>query len=98
MASALLDAPCRRALIAALAEEDPFCAEPPAAAAESWSEARIRAFFEAGGVDAGEADAAPQAAPALLTKEQARQPTRCAARSSAARSVHHLRKPRRARR
>jgi hypothetical protein len=52
MAPALLNADWRRELIASLAEEDPFCPEPPAEAAEAWSEARIRAFFQAGGADA----------------------------------------------
>jgi len=41
-------------LIARLAEEDPFTAAPPAEAT-SWSSERIRAYFEAGGVDKLEA-------------------------------------------
>jgi hypothetical protein len=71
MAPALLDAAGRQALIAALAEEDPFCPELPPAALTEWSEARIRAFFEAGGADAGITES-PAAAPVQLTREQAR--------------------------
>jgi hypothetical protein len=41
MAPALLDADWRRELIASLAEEDPFCPEPPTEAAEAWTEARL---------------------------------------------------------
>ena len=55
MAPASLSADWRRELITALAEEDPFCPEPPAEAAEAWTESRIRAFFQAGGADACEA-------------------------------------------
>jgi hypothetical protein len=78
MSPAVADACGRRALIASLVEEDPFCPEPPAAA-EAWSEARIRAFFEAGGVDACPAEESASATPALLTREQARaRRARCA--------------------
>ena len=52
MAPAALSADWRRELIVTLAEEDPFCPEPPAEAAEAWTESRIRAFFQAGGADA----------------------------------------------
>jgi hypothetical protein len=44
----------REALIAELTEEDPFCPEPPEDAA-SWTEARLRAYFNSCGVDAGDA-------------------------------------------
>jgi hypothetical protein len=44
----------REALIAELMEEDPFCPEPPGDAA-SWTEARLRAYFNSCGVDAGDA-------------------------------------------
>ncbi len=69
-----LDAAGRRALVAALLEDDPFTPAPPAAAEAEWSEHRIRAYFEAGGVDAGEPAATPEepAFPAPLTREQAR--------------------------
>jgi len=61
MAPTSLSADWRRELIVTLAEEDPFCPEPPAEAAEAWTEERIRAFFQAGGADACEA-AVPVAA------------------------------------
>ena len=75
------DVESRRALIASLAEDDPFCPEPPAEAADAWPEARIRAFFAAGGVDAGLTES-PAEAPTQLTKEQAR--VRCAMAACAA--------------
>ena len=67
MAPASLNADWRRELIVTLAEEDPFCPEPPAEAAEAWTEARIRAFFQAGGADACEA-----AVPVAATQVRAR--------------------------
>lgn len=48
------DVATREALIAELMEEDPFCPEPPKDAA-SWTEARLRAYFNSCGVDAGDA-------------------------------------------
>jgi hypothetical protein len=66
MAPALLDADWRRELIASLAEEDPFCPEPPTEAAEAWTEARIRAFFQAGGADACAAAAPAEVAQVRL--------------------------------
>ena len=69
-----LDAAGHAALIAALMEEDPFCPAPPPES-ESWTEARLRAFFQAGGVDAGcgsGKDSCVAASSKLLTREQVR--------------------------
>jgi hypothetical protein len=38
-------------LITSLMDEDPFCPAPPEEAAGTWSEQRIRAFFDHGGMD-----------------------------------------------
>jgi hypothetical protein len=81
MSPALLEVDARRALIASLAEDDPFCPEPPAEAATAWPEARIRAFFAAGGVDGGLAES-PAEAPATLSKDQARARRAPAARAT----------------
>lgn len=63
----------RKALIARLMEEDPFCPAPPEEALGTWSEARLRAFFEGGGIDLGGGPsveiASPTSAP-TLTREQ----------------------------
>lgn len=79
MAPALLDADWRRELIASLAVEDPFCPEPPAEAAEAWTEARIRAFFQAGG-----ADSCAAAAPAEVAQVRV---ARCARHAPASASL-----------
>lgn len=58
------------ALQRALADEDPFCPEPPSGAstAGGWTEARLRHWYENGGThDVGDVDQGP-------TREQARWP------------------------
>ena len=69
-----LDAAGRAALVAALMEQDPFCPAPPEES-KGWSESRLRAFFQAGGVDEGcgeGGDGRDSACPKLLTREQVR--------------------------
>jgi hypothetical protein len=63
------------ALVEELSALDPFCPAPPEEATVlPWPEQRIRAFFDAGGVDGGSAQ------PRVLSRDEAR----CLARGLAA--------------
>jgi hypothetical protein len=80
-----LDVAGRAALVAALMEEDPFCPAPPEES-KGWTEARLRAFFQAGGVDEScgkEGDDLGGIFSKLLTREQVR-----ARHSEASLSIH----------
>ena len=73
-----------KALIAALLAEDPFCPAPPNEAAE-WHEAKVRAWFDAGGVDAqpstsGLTITKADACPKTLSRDEARPPGAAAQR------------------
>ena len=69
-----------KALIAAQLAEDPFSPAPPDEAAAAWTEARVRAWFDAGGVDATRQPSAPEptakadACAKALSREEARPP------------------------
>ena len=61
------------ALIAELAEADPFVPEPPPEAAATWTAAQVRAWFDGGLPPSALGASAPQSPP-LLTPAQARAP------------------------